>query len=95
MSLDKKLREILRSGALGNYVKGPDGDFVPLDWSGTPSSYFADDIAQIKQAFKDEGWVELGKDTQGKPIHVQTGKQWLSRLEKECAKLGDKPIKPV
>lgn len=49
MTIEDELRKILRSGALGNYMTDGDGNFVPLDWSGTPDSYFDDIIVAINR----------------------------------------------
>lgn len=86
--IDDKLLEILLKA-----------DFTPgLDLAHTSEKY-GKVIAQIKQAFKDEGYIKippLVKSTSKvfeikkggiaitiKPEEVMTGQEWLSRFEKE------------
>lgn len=47
MTFRDELIEILRQDALGGYTKDVDGNFVPLDWSGTPDSFFEDTVTSI------------------------------------------------
>ena len=46
-TLNDGLREILRDGAFGHYATDENHNFIPLDWSETPNSYFEPYIQQI------------------------------------------------
>lgn len=84
--LDEKLKEILRDGALGHYTTNGEGDFVPLDWSGTPDKYFADYVAQIKQAFADAGyatkeqWHGIVNSHIAITNRLMSGQEWYDRF---------------
>jgi hypothetical protein len=52
--MKSELRKILRNEALGNYTRNAEGDFVPLDWSGTPDAYFDNAIDAILELFNKE-----------------------------------------
>ena len=54
LKLGEQIVEILRNNALGSYTKSPEGHFVPLDWSGTPDSYFNEPVQAIIEAHRAE-----------------------------------------
>jgi len=89
VDIDEKLREILRNGAFGHYIKDDEGNLCPLDWSGSSDGYFDTYIARIKQAFADEGWSDTNLYTKDKLArflkseNMMTGQEWYERFVKE------------
>lgn len=78
MTLNDKLREVLLKGTATF-----DGDKKRIFWSND------DVIAQIKQAFAEEGYWKMDKKKSVASIiglDVMTGQKWFGRFEKELDK---------
>lgn len=77
--LDNKLKDILLSRTLGQYMQNADGDFVPVKWEDSPVIHQY--IEEIKQVFADEVMLDVTRMQQGMANILTQTKAELVRLQ--------------
>jgi hypothetical protein len=92
--LDDKLKQIFEDCTESNTIGYQDdsGDEIERDYLDIPRA-----IEQIKQAFKDVGYILLQEKSparNGKIIPLMTGLEWYNKFKKELEDITDQPHFP-
>jgi hypothetical protein len=84
--LKDKLREILLSRSLGQYMSDSDGNIVPVNWEDSPliDQY----IDEIDQAYKKAGYVKMDMSYELHTVsdNRMTGQEWYEKFASEIKK---------